>query len=296
MRTSDICPTCSTFENALCIIYNGTFLTTLDINTLDSLEDALIKIEVFALAGVPGSSIITQDEGSVVGTTTAILNFVGGGVIATDAGGNITTVTINPTALSTGTITAITYGITSDGGVDDLILVEATTSVAGLLGAAKWDEIVANTAKVGFLNLTGHITSSGPATLLGSFTLAQLDTALGTTGTADATTFLQGDNSWATLDQSITNDTTTTYNFVLVDTNNIVTLDNAAAVAAILPANGTIAIPVGSKIRVFNKGAGVVTLSVTTDTINTGTGGLTMAQYDTRLLHKIAATEWIVGF
>ncbi len=29
-------------------------------------------------------------------------------------------------------------------------------------------------------------------------TLAELDTALGTTGTADATTFLRGDNSWAT--------------------------------------------------------------------------------------------------
>jgi len=51
------------------------------------------------------------------------------------------------TALSTGTVDATTYGITSDGGVDDLTLVEATTSDSGLLGAAKWDEIVANSLK-----------------------------------------------------------------------------------------------------------------------------------------------------
>jgi len=50
-----------------------------------------------------------------------------------------------PTALSTGTVSATTYGITSDGGVDDLVLPEANTSEAGLLGAVKWDEIVAAT-------------------------------------------------------------------------------------------------------------------------------------------------------
>lgn len=52
------------------------------------------------------------------------------------------------TSLSTGNITATTYGVTSDGGTDDVVLVEATTSTAGLLGSGKWNEIVANTAKV----------------------------------------------------------------------------------------------------------------------------------------------------
>lgn len=55
----------------------------------------------------------------------------------------------SPTALSTGTVTLITYGITSDGAVDDLILVEANGLKAGVLGAAKWLEIVANTLKIG---------------------------------------------------------------------------------------------------------------------------------------------------
>ena len=44
MRTANICPTCATFENALCVLYNGAYLTNTKISPLDSLETALIKI------------------------------------------------------------------------------------------------------------------------------------------------------------------------------------------------------------------------------------------------------------
>lgn len=44
MRTAAICPTCATFENALCVLYNGEYLANADINPLDSLEVALQKI------------------------------------------------------------------------------------------------------------------------------------------------------------------------------------------------------------------------------------------------------------
>ena len=44
MRTAAICPTCSVYENALCILYNGEYLTNIDVNPLDSLEVALEKI------------------------------------------------------------------------------------------------------------------------------------------------------------------------------------------------------------------------------------------------------------
>ena len=53
-----------------------------------------------------------------------------------------------PTSLSTGTVTATTYGITSDGSANDIVLPEANTDDSGLLGADKWDEIVANTDKI----------------------------------------------------------------------------------------------------------------------------------------------------
>jgi hypothetical protein len=93
MRTAAVCPTCATYTNALCVIYDGPLLTTLDIHPQDDLELILAKIESFALTGVPGSSIITQDEGIVVDYNAGVLNFVGN-ITAVDAGSNITTVTV----------------------------------------------------------------------------------------------------------------------------------------------------------------------------------------------------------
>ena len=48
MRTADVCPTCSTFNNALCIIFDGPLLTTLNIAPLDDLDVVLNKLEVWA--------------------------------------------------------------------------------------------------------------------------------------------------------------------------------------------------------------------------------------------------------
>ena len=44
MRTAAICPTCATYENALCIIYNGPYLTTIKVNPLEDLQSVLAKI------------------------------------------------------------------------------------------------------------------------------------------------------------------------------------------------------------------------------------------------------------
>lgn len=44
MRTAAICPTCATYENALCIIYNGPYLSNIKVDPLDDLESVLAKI------------------------------------------------------------------------------------------------------------------------------------------------------------------------------------------------------------------------------------------------------------
>ncbi len=44
MRTAEICPTCATYENALCIIYDGPYLSNIDVTPLDSIESALESI------------------------------------------------------------------------------------------------------------------------------------------------------------------------------------------------------------------------------------------------------------
>ena len=44
MRTAAICPTCAVYENALCIIYNGPYLTNIDVAPLQDLQTILGKI------------------------------------------------------------------------------------------------------------------------------------------------------------------------------------------------------------------------------------------------------------
>jgi hypothetical protein len=44
MRTAAICPTCATFFNAACIVYDGDLLNNLDVAPLDTLDIILGKI------------------------------------------------------------------------------------------------------------------------------------------------------------------------------------------------------------------------------------------------------------
>ena len=41
MRTAQICPTCATYTNAVCTLYNGPYLSCIGVSPLDSLEKAL---------------------------------------------------------------------------------------------------------------------------------------------------------------------------------------------------------------------------------------------------------------
>lgn len=44
MRVAEICPNCATYINASCIIYDGDYLSTLDVAPLTSLDEILENI------------------------------------------------------------------------------------------------------------------------------------------------------------------------------------------------------------------------------------------------------------
>lgn len=44
MRIAEICPTCATYVNAVCVVYDGDYLTNLDVSPLDTLDVILGKI------------------------------------------------------------------------------------------------------------------------------------------------------------------------------------------------------------------------------------------------------------
>lgn len=78
MRTAAICPTCATYENAKCIIYNGPILTNIKVNPLEDLESILAKINnnlvpIFGTTAPSGSA--TYLGQIYLDTTTKILYF-----------------------------------------------------------------------------------------------------------------------------------------------------------------------------------------------------------------------------
>ena len=44
MRTAEICPTCATYTNAVCVIYDGIYLTNTGVAPLDPLDVVITKI------------------------------------------------------------------------------------------------------------------------------------------------------------------------------------------------------------------------------------------------------------
>ena len=86
MRTAAICPTCATYENALCIIYNGPYLNNINVNPLEDLPTILAKINTNLVpkTGTTAPTIPATYLGQTyLNTTTKLLYFaksVGTGV------------------------------------------------------------------------------------------------------------------------------------------------------------------------------------------------------------------------
>ena len=78
MRTAAICPTCATYENAKCIVYNGSYLPNIQANPLEDLESILAKINNNLVPKIgttaPSSSAIYLGQ-LYLNTTTSILYF-----------------------------------------------------------------------------------------------------------------------------------------------------------------------------------------------------------------------------
>lgn len=95
--------------------------------------------------------------------------------------------------------------------------------------------------------------------------------------------------------------TGTTYTAVKADgLNSIVTMDNASANTFYIPTDATYAFPTGTTLIVYQKGAGVTTITATTPATTTvssagaAAGSPVLARYKSAACIKVAANSWIV--
>lgn len=194
------------------------------------------------------------------------------------------------TSSATGTVTSVslsggTTGLTVSGSP---ITTSGTITLAGTLAVANGG--------------TGVTTSTGTgAVVLGtSPTLVTPVLGTPTSGTLSGCT-VDGTNAvgFSTIPQ---NSQSTAYTLVLADSGKHILHPSADTTARTftIPANGSVAYPVGTAITFINQnGAGVVTIAITTDTMRLSpagtTGSRTLAANGSATAVKITSTEWLIS-
>jgi len=95
----------------------------------------------------------------------------------------------------------------------------------------------------------------------------------------------------------------TAYTLVLTDAGHTIYHDEVTARVYTIPANSSVAFPIGTTIIIDNTGnsgaAGTITLSITTDTLRrgdgvAGTGSRTIAAGQVAAIRKTKSTEWVI--
>ena len=91
------------------------------------------------------------------------------------------------------------------------------------------------------------------------------------------------------------NSQTGAYTLALSDMGKHISITTGGVV---IPANGSVAFPIGATIVVFNNSGSTQTISITTDTLRqagtTSTGSRTLAVYGLATLVKVTSTVWVV--
>lgn len=97
------------------------------------------------------------------------------------------------------------------------------------------------------------------------------------------------------LGQTINAQSGTTYAPVIGDAWKLITLSNASAITVTIPANASVAYPVGTHIDLMQLGAGQVTVAITSDTLRSTPTAKLRAQYSMATLIKIASSTWVIS-
>lgn len=94
------------------------------------------------------------------------------------------------------------------------------------------------------------------------------------------------------------NEQTANYQMVLADRGKSVVM-NGTSLTLTIPANGTVAFPVGTVVIIVNLNVTALSIAITTDTMtlanSTTTGTRTLARNGMATLVKIASTSWLIS-
>ena len=166
--------------------------------------------------------------------------------------------------------------------------------------AGSGDALVANPlsqfAATTSAQLAGVISNETGSGALVFATSPTLVTPILGTPTSGTLTNCTGLPQTSVAETTIKAETGTTYAPVLSDHRKYITLTNASAIAVTIPANASVAFPVGTEIHFEQGGAGAVTIGITSDTldVNANFTKVLNGQYASCTIIKKTATTWTI--
>ena len=264
-----------------------------------------------------GTAWVSQlpSAGGITYTTVKTSNYTAAANdgVQTDTSGGAFTVTLPATpatgaqviivdsagSWATNNLTVGRNGSTIDGSASDLTCDISSVSVQFVYSGTTWDVYAqVGGAGAGVVSVagggTGATTAAGARTNLGAaasgantdITALDQDVTITATGTIAADTI-----GYRGLPQ---NSQTASYTLALADAGKHISITTGGV---IIPANGSVAFPIGTTIVVFNNSGSSQTISITTDTLRLAgtatTGSRTLAQYGLATLVKVTSTSWV---
>jgi len=250
--------------------------------------DLAEKIKVISTMSTNGA-ITVKEEGTSLTSGVKSFNFVGAGITATTSGDDVT-VTVAGGGGS-GTVTSVAATVPSFLSVAGSPITTSGTLAITLSGTAL---PVAN----GGTGVTAS-TGSGNVVLSTSPTLTTPVLGTPTSGILSNCT-VDGTDAVGFRNVPV-NSQSSAYTLVLADSGKTILHPSSDANARTftIPSNASVAYPIGTAITFINMTSQVVTIAITTDTMNLSpagtTGSRSLAQYGSATALKITSTNWLIS-
>lgn len=233
-------------------------------------DGAIMNIDINGSAGIVDTKLATISTASKVSNsaTTATDANTASAIVARDASGNFTA----------GTITATTFSGALSGNADTATSATTATTAGTVTTPAQ-----------------GAITSVGTLSALTVTADVAAATFTGSPSAATTTTAASG-VGYMGIPRTSTAGTTGDYTIVAADAGTQIYSVGTRTIT--IPANATLAMPIGTTIVFVNNSAGLVTITVTTDSLNladAGTSGSrTLGNWGMATLVKYTTAGWII--
>ena len=220
---------------------------------------------------------------------------------ATPAVGAQVVVVDTSNSWATNNLTVGRNGSTIEGLSEDLVCNISGVSVQLVYSGTTWNVFAqVGGAGAGVVSVagggTGASTAAGARTNLGAaasgantdITALDQDVTITATGTIATDTI-----GYRGLPQ---NSQTASYTLALADQGKLI---NTTTGGVVIPANGSVAFPIGAAVSIFNNSGSNQTISITTDTLRLAgtatTGSRTLAQYGLATCVKVTSTAWAIS-